>query len=592
MNLKSFLFATSILSLGIINCANKAFAQTSPIQGTPNLSAIDYSQNTADNGPIIAPPKAVDEETLKEVKLWGLYEDITQGDLLPTNLWLGTDKQNIEYAFARISKDQKITPLLNLAKRALFSGGLAPEIDSDKLAITRFAIAQRLGDVNSSVNLISLLPEVSKYENMSLQYADNLLFVGKIEEACGLIAQLKPKETNKRLLELRASCFALHNESAAALLTLEVVNSLATKDKKPIDDWLSRAIIYVAANNNANTMANAANLEFNGDNGANFALSTRANLPLPNKELPNNAVTQLYLKKTNLNPPNLLAAARLGLGDYNNLAMGNPMPNIAPQINPVSGQIIQTPPNLADELVSHLLMARDLNEFYNISKIIGPKLSAVQDFSIDKVKYLAAAAIIANDKESFIRFNGLDYNEKPAFALIGAAQFGLKTPYVLENRVNSVTALSPEYHFAAFDALIAKKIGVSGSFEDFWRLNLVAKVPVAQNILLAMDEAASRKAVAETILLANIAMAGQAPNNIDNFATLRVINALKNCELENEAKEFAIFVLLGRNLPNIGETKPISAIKPIAPKTAPAKPPIKAQKPNPNDGPKWSNTID
>ena len=531
--------------------------------------------------PRIAAPITVSSNPLKDFKLWGFYAELSDGPMLSSDLWQNSNSSNLKFAFSKITNDQKFTPLLSLSKRTIFSGGIGPENDDENLGILRFNAAINIGDIAQANQFVGELSDVTSNESLAILYADNLLYENKIEEACQIVSILKPSAPNKKLLELRAACFAFHNESAAANLSLEVAASLNNKKN---DDWLNRAIIYVGAMNGENPPAFARDFDFNGDNGVNYALSTRAKAKI-GANIPRRAFERYMIDNGIGETKIAMNSAKYGLGEYGDLKkFFIKKPNVENASNIYGLTTGQTPSiepeNQSVALEEFLKKAVDFNEFYGLSKSAANEIAQIKETNIDSAKIFAASALINQNKDAFARFMAIDFDNNEAFKLAGSIAFDNKFDYDLPSRFKK-SKNQNEINIALGDALIANALGANIAIEDFWRGNFGSKTPASQTILFTLDDAAKRGAKGEVALLAHLAMQGQNPNSVDILAIVRVIANLSNTGFTQEAKDLAVFTILARNLeftqplpPPAPITKSISSSLPkIISKSVPSNPP-------------------
>ncbi len=530
--------------------------------------------------PRIAAPIVVNSSEIKDVKLWGFYQELSEGPMLSSDLWKNSNSANLKFAFTKITSDQKFIPLLSLSKRAIFSGGIGPDNDDENLGLLRFNAALNIGDIAQANQLIGELSDVTSNESLAISYADNLLYENRIEDACQIVSILKTNAPNKKLLELRAACFALHNEGAAANLSLEVAASLNNKKN---DDWLYRSINYVGAMNGDNPPAFARDFDFNGDNGVNYALSNRAKAKL-NTNIPKRAFERYMIDNGIGETKTALNAARFGIGEYGDLKkFFIKKPNVENTSNIYGltpSQPSIEPANQTIDLEDFLKNANDFNEFYGLSKSSANEIAQIKETNIDNAKAFAAASLINKNKDSFSRFMAIDFDNNDAFKLAGSIEFGDKFDYDLPARLKKAKNQS-EINLALGDALIANALGANIGMDDFWRGNFGTKTPASQTILFALDDAAKRGAKGEVALLAHLAMQGQNPNSVDILAIVRIIGNLNQTGFVQEAKDLAVFTILARNLefappapPPAPIAKPITSSLPkIISKSVPSSPP-------------------
>ncbi len=501
----------------------------------------------------IPPPKPIIESEIKEVKLWGIYEDLPNMELLPTDLWLNSNFSNLNFAFAKLNNNDFI-PIDKLLQRVIFSGGIAPN-DDEKLAKERFYHAHNLGPLLEANKLISNFSNLLEEENLAIIYSENLFYEEKIEEACEIISQIKPKTPKRKLLELRATCFALHNEIDAARLSLEVASSLLPK---PNDDWLVSAVQYVANIKEGNLPNIARNFEFNGQNGINFILSKAAKTEVKKGDNFSKNTLKILVANNETLPLNAaIMALRFGFYDYEKLASSVPFETIKANSNQKEetqkidniDSNIDSNIDIGENILFYLKKARNINEFINISKTIAPKLKEVKQLNIDNIQYFAAAAILTNQKQEAERFLNMDFAQKPAFELAYSLIADFPKEFAIMRRIDAAKPNNIEQINAYGDAIIAKEIIEKNTvLNNLLSLNFPNNSPNNNQILYSIENAAQKKAIAEVILLSSILTQKANIKTFDPFAMAKIIRALNDVNLQDEAKELAIYAIIGRNL--------------------------------------------
>lgn len=567
-----------IYSLGLnIVFSSLALAQTTPeIDEMP--AAVQY----------VAAPISVEGSKLKDVGLWGYYESVDGYDSLPSNLWLNADVPALGAIFSKVSENQKFTPLQFLTRRVILSGGLAPNKDT-AIATQRFRLAAKLGPLQAA-NLLNNYPNIIANQDLLIIAADSWFYQNRSEDACNVVEATKPQVPQRELLELRATCYALNNEVAAAQLSLDLAMG-QNANPTEYDVWFSRAI---AALGNG-LSGESAKIPFRADNGRTFALSRKLGLSPTNAQLSKlSAMTlsALSLEDSVQRDDIYLNAAIKGAispEEYakykNDVTSITALPPLEKQSFDTAGNVIVTqveqPPIKGENFYDELKNARDIQAFAAIAKRIAPKFSEIDNVTPLQAEVFANAAILASDQKSAKRFAAI----APSLSASSKLALGilLNNSDAVSERIQSGIAQNEASQNYYGEAIIANSTGLKARSTDYLVSGSLSSGAINnENILYAMDLAANRNAMAETALLAALTLQGQEPKNVDAVVMARIIGNLKKVGLSQDAKELAVFTIMAKSLAfkaPVAEVKAKEAPKSIAKPAASAATKPEATKP-------------
>lgn len=507
----------------------------------------------------------ISKSELKETGYWGIYEELPFNQLQKSDIWLRSDPKTLELSFLRLKASNKFLPLLRLSQSIIFTGGLAPPKAYPKLSEARFFAALELGELRSANKLVSSFDLEKAGDEFLIKYIDNLFYELRNDEACSLVEATKPSKPNKRILEMRAACYALNNEKSAALLNIDLANQIGPSS----NIWLNNSILYLSAIKSETEPTTP--IEFNGENGVNFALSNASKIePIDEKfsRTSFRAANAEVLKKKSLPFNQAIAGAAFGAID----AFEIPDANLPPVKIENTSEIepVPLPAPTFEEIAAHTLRkAGDISEFYVLSNKHKNSFNQIKIISIDDASMFAAAAILTGatgEVERLLKYSAENLSLQFALQIAnGIERIDAKT------RLANLEPSSREYFKAFGELLIASKIGIE--IENFSTIETI--IPISNDgqnqLLLAMEDAAKNNARAQTALLAHLATQNLRPSTIDPLSLSRIIGALKTVGFDKEARDLAIYCLIAQNI-SFSLPKPIAPPPPIGkPKTEDAK---------------------
>ena len=215
----------------------------------------------------------IESNTLQEVGPWGASALPNGLAPLSSDQWQGADPGTLAFALDKIGPDLRFVSLQRLVRQAVFSGATAPVEDAG-LAQARFLAAMRLGPADAAGQLLKNVPRLTSKLDLAALAIDAAFRQGNSEEACGLFNAVSSDQSSAALenafwLEIRATCYALNGEVAAANLSADLARA-----RNQGDAWLGRVI---AATSGTVTSPPP----FRADSGRALALSMKAGLKLP-----------------------------------------------------------------------------------------------------------------------------------------------------------------------------------------------------------------------------------------------------------------------------------------------------------------------
>lgn len=545
------------------------------------ISSFLTSQALAQDGTaksVVTNAKIVKSE-LRENGYWGIYEELPNIDLQKSDIWLRSEPKTLEIALLRVRANNKFIPILQLSQSIVFSGGLAPPRAYPKLSEARFMAALELGEIKSANRLLSNFDFDKSGEDIKIKYIDNLFYELRTEDACSTVETIKPLKPNKRLLEMRAACYALNNEKSAALLNIDIANQIGSSP----NIWLNNAIIYLTALKSGNVPANS--IEFSGETGMAFAISNAANLGPKDDSFSRSAfraANAIALKKEALSFNEAIAATVFGARKSNSIPDAKMPPPPVLSDTEIMPDPLPTP-SFEEIAALTLKKANDISEFSVIANKFQDKFQELRIVSIEDAPMFAAAAILSGN-----------YDEAERLLKIGADNPSLKFALQIakgtksieaKSRLSGIEIGSKEYFKAFGELLLASKMGVE--IENFSpiEVNLPPSNDGQNQILMAMEDAANDGARAQTALLAHLASQNLRPATIDSISLSRIIGALNKTGFSNEAKSLLIYCIIAQNItfaPPKPASPPPSVPKlkdEVKPKSIP-----KDQKPKPTNG--------
>ena len=165
--------------------------------------------------------------------------DVTIGLLTPETggfsetIWSGSDRRAIESLIDQLPAASTSSVLNDLTRRLLLTTASVPEgvtrgTPFVELRLDRLLAAGHAEDV---LALIDKLPALARTLNVMAIQTDAMLLARRAPEACALAAQIEDGKDLPYFLKLRAMCFVLNDESAAAELTAGLLRDQGGQDE-------------------------------------------------------------------------------------------------------------------------------------------------------------------------------------------------------------------------------------------------------------------------------------------------------------------------------------------------------------------------
>jgi len=156
--------------------------------------------------------------TISDVTV-GLLTEGTGG--FAETIWNGSDRRAIESLIGKLPAGS-VSPVVNdLTRRLLLTTASVPQGMTRGTPFVELRLERLLaaGNAADALALIEKLPALARTLNVVSLQTDALLLAGQATEACALAAQIEEGKDLPYFLRLRAACFVLNDESAAAELT-------------------------------------------------------------------------------------------------------------------------------------------------------------------------------------------------------------------------------------------------------------------------------------------------------------------------------------------------------------------------------------
>ena len=503
-----------------------------------------------DSGPTlnqINKPTPIVANELREIGLWGLGIESKDFSPLNSDLWANARAENLGVLFDKTSANTKFASLNSLVQRVLFSGGIAP-IASNEIAKKRLLAAARIGGSEKVAQLLSIVPQLSESQYLTAHYAESLFALGKNDEACALLNDNKPQTPVRIILELRAVCYGLNDEGAAAQLSLDLASAGSVKSSN--DQWLARAIIALPQVETPNT------LKYRADNGHFLAISNQLKLDIKSINPQNIASLNIVaLSRAPIANQELVQrnAAKLGLlsfDEYRQLRNDNisaASPSINVNINP-SGDLSLTSFE-GEDFANELRGIADIDDWWVIAKRIGPKLKEIQNPNPKNIEVLIDAALANFDIETARRFMASAGQTPPYRNVILAIIDANLSPIIIRDTLNGTFITSYPKAKAIADLSMLWALGDSNNGEETLLEGANAGgTNLNQNLMMALESALQRKSKAEIVLTASLALQSIDAKAVDLSQMARIVKALKAVGFDAEAKELAIYSILARRI--------------------------------------------
>jgi|GEM_PF-5157268 len=208
--------------------------------------------------------------SLTDLDPWGIGWKNAQTGGLKSNMWKSTSAETVNELLGSIDAHQLTPVQANLLKAVILSGGKAPSGDISDATSERLRLLRELGENAHATNLLQRFPSETWSEDPHKYEADLDLATGDNIRACSAV-ELAPSE-DPFWQTLRATCFALAGNAAAASLAAEMAVSTGEEDP-----WFFDAVGAIAEQNAGNEKAELPPANYSS--GAAMALSLAAKFP-------------------------------------------------------------------------------------------------------------------------------------------------------------------------------------------------------------------------------------------------------------------------------------------------------------------------
>ena len=574
--------------------------------GAPALSGPSQAAPPSVQGPALrrAGPVELAATPLREVGPWGASATSPLYPPLPSDLWARADGESLAFVLRQLGPDLRFPTLQRLVRQAVFSGGSAP-VSGSAAALERFAAAARLGPPDLVWQLFQTVPRLASDPALMELAADAALLAGEDEAGCRLVLAVQDARlTGPALQELRAACYALGGEIAAAELALDLAR--AAPEGAADEPWYARALAAIAQPGAVPPPP------LRGDSGRTLALSRAAGaegtIGAPGSQPP--AVLQALAGRPGpqqavfageavatgvldpaawarvLPPPVLTPSVPASLS-------GSPPPGAGSVTSPAgapaaapAGPVPAMPPPPAPPpmqgwaLGEEMVRAPTVRARAAIARRLAPVLAGVERATPETALRLAEAALWDADPVTARRLIALSGQRAPDLELVASLLDGDGATLPVQRRLDAGPA-GPRRAQALRDVALAWAAGYG--LDQASRANLLgASLPEGRRppagILLALEIAADRGSVAEVVLLAGMALQGHEPHGTDTAALVQIISALGRVGLPDAARGLARDAILAQRLAAQSPVQTgVSGAAPAGPAapagTAPVRPP-------------------
>ena len=521
-------------------------------------------------------PAPVQEEALRELDAWSVSAISRADGALAPDLWSRSDPDFLAVLFDRLPAVYESPAAHALARRVLFSGGEAPRGDAALAARKRYEALGKMGAADALSMMAAGSGAAQTDPGIAMFAAQAELARGRRPEACARGRAANAGEnTPPFLLRLRAYCAAVTGDRAAADLALELARA-----QNAADAWYTGAV--AAAGGAPAARPPAARY----GNTLDAALSLAGNLrPGPNALSDSSTLALVTLARSENTPqPQRAQAAALafrhgaiGVEEARTILAATPaeissaLPPIVTAMRRVAAAnaapaapadpAAPAPATPAAELEKGAAIAEALQsaatpaDFHAVALFFQSEIASLQTAPDAGAAVLfARAALAAGDARvsqrlvASARAAGADPAtmaplEAALMALAGAR--GEEATIGLHRRIDA--GAGQLARGAARDVAILAALGapVDGTVQTF----LLANAPQGgaradAGAMLALAGAVERRATAEAALLAVAAAGEGGPARLDAESLERIIRALRELRLEEDARRFAVEAIL------------------------------------------------
>ncbi|GIU66363.1 hypothetical protein [Candidatus Phycosocius spiralis] len=553
-----------------------------------------YAQRTA----------IIESNALQEIGPWGASALPFGLAPMSSDQWQGADPSTLAYALDKIGPDLRFVSLQRLVRQAVFSGASAP-VDDAGLAQGRFLAAMRLGPADAAGQLLKNVPRLTSKLDLAALAIDAAFRQGHSEEACGLFNAVASDHNSAALenalwLEIRATCYALNGEVAAANLSADLA-----KTRGQGDVWLGRVI---AATSGAVTNPPP----FRADSGRTLALSMKAGLKLPKGLAQTSDPATLaailawpdFAQQLPVEEKNALLrrVAETGLATAAQEDSLRPSMPPAPPAQPEtelsqSPQVDATALALATQWGQRLTRAttaqsRALEARLSLDDVRNLAQSMPQALTPQLVTILVEGALWAGDaKLARLMADQSGTTLSPRIQLVMALEDPITGDQPVQRHIEVAKTINMQRQ-AVRDALMVWSAGLAtprGSVA-LLRPGLPETRGGQTGMRIALNWAAARGSKGEVALLVGLALQGLEPASVDAETMAAALSALRDVGLGASAQALAREYLLALEgvLPTKAPAKATTTSEPARPVQTPNLKPASAPKPTSTSKPQWA----
>ncbi|MET0181915.1 MAG: hypothetical protein ABW199_03415, partial [Caulobacterales bacterium] len=499
-------------------------------------------------------PMGIETAPLTQLDGWRVGALSRSQGALPQSLWRSADPVALGAMFDRLPAVFESPAAQALARRALLSGGQAPEGEGVLEAMRkRYSALGRMGFADD-LSVISGAAGPSASDPAIAQYAAQAeLARNRRTEACARGRFAQAEEPPAFLLRLRAYCAAAIGERAAADLALELARSAGAEDA-----WFRTAIAGVGEG------APRPRVAAKYDSSLNAAVSLAANLRTPPNPLANSSTLSLGVlarTETTAQPLRAQAAAlayrrsAIPAAEARQILRAVPTTVTAgiPAIAVALRRVEAAPGSLdaAQAIAGVLRQSRTPADFAAAATFFSRDIAALTVApDAESAILFARAALLANETDLAERLaaNAAQANANQLSLAVTrsaiAAAKGDMNIAVLRTRIEAAPATGQRA--AARDAAIFAALGYeldAGAQAFFVAAAPQGGTAADAGVLAALAAAAQRGSTGEVAILASAA-AAPGMQTLNSASQIAIIRALRDASLNDAARSFAVEAIL------------------------------------------------
>lgn len=589
-----------LLSTGLL-VSGQAFAQTGPVDLSPptrtqtqspaptrtqrppvlNDSAIG-AEGIGLGGPMLG--SSVEAESLGQIDpdvAGALHED--DGGFGPA-MWWGTDRRVIETFMAQLPVTSPSPAMRNLMRRLLLTGAQVPEGgEPGSLISLRAGLLTAMGDFQGVNALLGVVPGYAGNPDLLRVEMDTRLLTGDVARACRMAhAHIETQDTIywQKVFNF---CQALEGKQEAALLSLALLEELGVDD--PVFFKLVDAIAHQSQASVIESLADPTPLH--------LALARVARVKLPSDVISSNrpGVLRAIAISPNASPELRLEAAERAESagalpvdalrqlyasiEFSEAELKNPLTVAAQRTGPMSRALLyratlsQTVPAAQAEALSRALdVARTGGRYASTARAFLPQLTRVAPSS-DLVWFapeaIRAFLITGRHQGAQAWFDLLSEAAKRDTQMARALEqlmpvarlsgFAGADAWTMDQLADWWAAVKDTPGAREKAALLTTTLDALGEYvpESMWvelidgpsHQSIVAPHPSTWFLL---DGASSQARIGETVLLSLVIFGDGGPARAEPLISHRVLKALRNIGLDDEARAIALEAIMAAGL--------------------------------------------